>query len=156
MSPLAILSAVGTVQQLRATVNGWSRRLALASAYGFVAFVLALAALLFLGATLFLLLADSMSPAAAAAVVMAVFLVLAIVAGLLARHAIRRGRGGTGMHAALPAPVAAADPMMAAASSLGGIDPRTLLALGAGLVGGLIAAQLRSRSNRTETRQAAE
>jgi hypothetical protein len=159
MSPLAVLSAIGTVQQLRASVNGWSRRLSQASAYGLAAFVLGLVALIFLGLALFLVLADTISPAAAAAVVAAVFVLLAAVAGLLARHAIRRGRGGTGTGTSVALPAAAAatgDPMLAAATSLGGVDPRTLLALGAGLVGGLIAAQLRTRSARAETRQAAE
>jgi hypothetical protein len=155
MSPLAVLSAIGTVQQLRATLNGWSRRISHASIYGLTAFVLALVALVFLAATLFLLLADVMPPAASAAVVTAIFLLLAVVAGLLARRAIRRGRGGTGMQT-LPAPVAAHEPLQAVAGSIGGIDPRTLLALGAGLIGGLIAAQWRTRSVRAESRQAAE
>ncbi|HEX2116008.1 MAG TPA: phage holin family protein [Alphaproteobacteria bacterium] len=155
MSPLAVLSAIGTVQQLRATLNGWSRRVSHASIYGFAAFVLGLVGLVFIAATLFLLLADVMPPAAAAAAVAGLFVVLAIGAGLLARHAIRRGRGGTGTQT-LPAPVVAHDPLQAVAGSLGGIDPRTLLALGAGLAGGLIAAQWRTRAVRTESRQAAE
>jgi protein-S-isoprenylcysteine O-methyltransferase Ste14 len=148
MSPLAILGAVGTVQQLRASVNGWSRRLAHASAYGLVAFVLVLVALIFLGMTLFFVLADTISPAAAAGAVAAVFVLLAAVAGLLARHAVRRGRGGTGTQMAVPAAAAAAtrDPMLSAAGTLASIDPRMLLALGAGLVGGLLATQLKART----------
>jgi hypothetical protein len=147
MSPLAILGAVGTVQQLRATVNGWTRRLSLASAYGVVALVLALVALMFLGLTLFLVLADTVSPVAAAGIVAAVFVLLALIAGLLARHAVKRGRGGTGTQLAVPAAATAAthDPMLAAAGTLASIDPRMLLALGAGLVGGLLATQLKAR-----------
>ena len=155
MSPFTVLSALGTFQQLRATIHGWSHRISLAAIFGGVAVVLGLVGLVFLGFTLFLALGDAMSPVAAAAVVTVVFLVVAAVAGFLARHAVMRGRGGTGMHASSPAPAAALthDPMATAVNALSGVDSRTLFALGAGLVGGLLATQLRSRSAATKVRE---
>jgi hypothetical protein len=156
MSPLAVLSALGTFQQLRASLSGWSHRISLASIFGAAAFVFGLVTFIFLAMTLFLALSDSMSPVAAAAVVTLIFLILAVVAGFLARHAIRRGRGGTGMHASASPPALTHDPMTTAANALSGIDSRTLLAVGAGLIGGLLATQLRSRSSRTGIKQAAE
>ena len=160
MNPLAVLGALGTVQQLRATVNGWSHRISVASMFGVAALVLGLVALVFLGVALFFVLADALPPVAAAAIVAGVYLLLAVVAGLLARHAIKRGRVGTGTPAtALAAPMASHDPLLSAAGALSGLDSRTLFALGAGVIGGLLATQLRSRktrTERTEIRQAAE
>lgn len=153
MSPFAVLSAVGAVQQLRATVNGWSRRVTHAAAYGVVAFVFAVIAIGFLAAALFFALADGLSPVAAALVVAAVLLVLAAVAGLLARHAIHRGRGGTGSQLPAALPAARRDDMSGAIGTLAGVDPHTLYALAAGLVGGLIATQLRSRGARAEAKR---
>lgn len=159
MSPLTVLGALGTVQQLRATVNGWSHRISVASMFGVAALVLGLVALIFLGVMLFFALADVMPPIGAAAIIAGLFLLLAIVAALLARHAIRRGRGGTGTAAALTASTAGNNPLLSAAGALSGLDSRTMLALGAGILGGLLATELRSRTARTtrpEMRQAAE
>jgi hypothetical protein len=127
--------------------------------FGVAALVLGLVALVFLGVALFFVLADALPPVAAAAIVAGVYLLLAVVAALFARHAIKRGRGGTGTPAALAAPLAGHDPLLSAAGALSGLDSRTLFALGAGLIGGLLATQLRSRATRTERteiRQAAE
>lgn len=153
MTPLAVLSAVGAVQQLRATVNGWSRRITIAAVYGVVALVLAAIAIAFLAAALFFALAEVMSPIAASAVVAAVLLVLAAIAALLAQNAIQRGRGGTG--AKLPAALSGGQPgqAMGAIGNLGSIDPNTLYALAAGLVGGLVASQLRPRNTRVEIKR---
>jgi hypothetical protein len=160
MSPLAVLSALGTIQQLRATVNGWSHRISQASMFGGGAFVLGLVALIFLGVTLFFALADVMPPVAAAAIVTGLFLLLAAGAALLARHAIKRGRGGTRMPTVVPTAVTGHDPLLSAAGALSAIDSRTLFALGAGLIGGLLATQLRARAARPDIRpdirQAAE
>jgi hypothetical protein len=157
MSPLTVLGALGSVQQLRASINGWSHRISLASIFGAAAFVLGLVALIFLALTLFLALSNVLSPVAAAAAVTLLFAVLAAIAGFLARHAITRGRGGTGTAVAAPAaPLAAQDPMLSAVNALGAVDSRTLLALGAGLIGGLLATQLRARAARPDIRQAAE
>jgi len=79
--------------------------------------------------------------------------VLAIVAGLFARHAIKRGRAGTGTPVATAAPLAGHDPLISAAGALSGLDSRTMLALGAGVIGGLLATQLRARTARTERRE---
>lgn len=146
MTPFSVLKAVGTVQQLRATLNGWSHRITMAAAYSTAAFILAAVAIGFLAAALFLALADAMSPVAAAAIVAVVLFVLATIAALLARHAIRRGRGGTGTK--LPALA----PATGRGELLGGVDPHTLYALAAGVVGGLIATQLRSRGTRVEAK----
>lgn len=140
MTPFAVLSGLGTLQQLRATAQGWSRRLVAASIYGVVALIFALVTIVFLGLALFFWLSDMVSPVSSAIIVAIVMVVLAGIAGLLARHAIRRGRGGTG--SALPAATHADDLLGA------GLNTNTLFALGAGLVGGLIAAQLRNRSSR--------
>jgi hypothetical protein len=157
MSPLTVLGALGTVQQMRASLHGWTHRLSLASVFGAAAFVLGLVGLIFLGITLFLALSDTLSPVAAAAIVAGLFIVLAVVAGLLARYAITRGRGGTGHHGPAPAaPLLTADPMVTAMNALSGVDSRTLFALGAGLIGGLLATQLRGRTSRPDLRQAAE
>jgi hypothetical protein len=160
MSPLTVLGALGTVQQLRASVNGWSHRISVASIFGAAAFVLGLVALIFIATALFFALADRLSPVAAAGIVAAIFLVLATVAGLLARHAIKRGRAGTAKPAALAAPLGGHhDPLLSAAGMLSSLDSRTLFALGAGLIGGLLATQLRSRTSsrpRADIRQAAE
>lgn len=162
MNPLAVLGALGTVQQLRATVNGWSHRISVASMFGIAALVLGLVALVFLGVVLFFALADVLPPIAAAAIVAGVFLLLAVIAALFARHAIKRGRSGAATSAtpaALAAPLAGHDPLLSAASALKGLDSRTMLALGAGVIGGLLATQLRARAARTERpemRQAAE
>jgi hypothetical protein len=154
MTPFAVLSAVGAVQQLRATVNGWSRRITMAAIYGIVALVLAAIAVAFLAAALFFALAEVMSPIAAAAIVAAVLLVLAAIAALLAQHAIQRGRGGTGAKLPVALPGTERSEMMRAVGNLGSIDPNTLYALAAGLVGGLVAAQLRSRNARAEDKRA--
>ena len=153
MSPFAVLSAVGAMQQLRATVNGWSHRIGTAAAYGVVAFVFAAIAIAFFAAALFFALAEVMSPIAASAIVGAALLVIAVIAALLARHAIQRGRGGTG--SALPATAMAGQrsDMLGAVNSLGSIDPNTLYALAAGLVGGLVATQLLSRNTRVEIKR---
>ena len=163
MNPFAVLSALGTVQQLRASVNGWSHRISVASLFGVAALVLVLVALVILGVALFFALADTLPPIAAAAIVAGVFLVLAIIAGLFARYAIKRGRGSGKAPAALAAPLTGHDPLLSAASALKGLDSRTMLALGAGVIGGLLATQLRARTARTErsaerptVRQAAE
>jgi hypothetical protein len=160
MSPLSVLGALGTVQQLRASVNGWSHRISIASIFGVAALVLGLVALIFIATALFFVLADALSPVAAAGIVAAVFLVLAIIAGLLARRAITRGRAGTSKPAAaLASPLVGHDPLISAANALSAIDSRTLFALGAGLIGGLIATQLRARTSsrpRADIRQAAE
>lgn len=154
MTPFAVLSAVGAVQQVRATVNGWSRRLAVAGIYGIVAFVLAAIAIAFLAAALFFALAEVMSPVAASAIVAAVLLVLAAIAALLAQNAIHRGRGGT-TGTKLPAALSGGQPnqAMGAIGNLGSIDPNTLYALAAGLVGGLVASQLRPRNTRVEIKR---
>ena len=68
-----------------------------------------LVALIFLGVALFLVLADALPAVAAAAIVAGVFIALGLIAGLLARHAIRRGRGGTGTHVVVPTSAAAGD-----------------------------------------------
>jgi hypothetical protein len=151
MSPFAVLSAVGAMQQLRATVNGWSHRIATAAAYGVVAFVFAAIAIAFFAAALFFALAEVMSPIAASAIVGAALLVIAVIAALLARHAIQRGRGGS----ALPATAMASQrgDMLGAVGGLGSIDPNTLYALAAGLVGGLVATQLLSRNTRVEVKR---
>ncbi len=146
MTPFAVLTSVGAVQQFRATINGWSHRLAVAGVYGVVAFVLAVLAIGFLAAALFFALVDSTSPVIAALIVAVTLLVLATAAALLARHAIRRGRGGTGSR--LPA----AQPSIPL-SAAGGIDSNALFALAAGVVGGLIATQLRSRTARAEEKR---
>jgi hypothetical protein len=156
MSPFTVLTALGTVQQLRASINGWSHRVSLAAMFGGAAFVLGLVALIFLAITLFLALSDALSPVAAAGIVTALFVVLAVIAGLLARRAITRGRGGTGLQARAPATLPAADPIGVAATAFGAADPRLLLALGAGLVGGLLATQLRTRGCTPESHPAAE
>jgi hypothetical protein len=159
MNPLTVLGALGTVQQLRASVSGWSHRISLASIFGAACLVLGLVALIFLAMTLFLALSDVLSPVAAASAVTLLFVILAAIAGFLARHAIMRGRGGTRTRAAVPAPaapLAAQDPMLSAVNALGAVDSRTLLALGAGLIGGLLATQLRARAARPDIRQAAE
>ena len=155
MSPFAVLSALGTFQQLRASINGWSHRISLAAIFGGAAVVLGLVALVFLGFTLFLALSDAVSPVAAAAVVTIAYLILAAVLAFLARHAVTRGRGGTGMRApaAAPATALANEPALAAMNALSGIDSRTLLALGAGLIGGLLATQLRSRTASVKVRE---
>jgi hypothetical protein len=157
MSPLTALGALATVQQLRASVNGWSHRISLASIFGAACLVLGLVALIFLAMTLFLALSDVLSPVAAAGAVTLLFVILAAIAGFLARHAITRGRGGTST--AVPAsatPLVAQDPMLAAVNALGAVDSRTLLALGAGLIGGLLATQIRAKTTRPDIRQAAE
>jgi hypothetical protein len=153
MTPFAVLSAVGAVQQLRATVNGWSRRITVAAIYGVVALVLAAIAIAFLAAALFFALAEVMSPIAASAIVAAVLLVLAAIAALLAQNAIQRGRGGTGTR--LPATLSGAQQNNAlrAIGNLSSIDPNTLYALAAGLVGGLLASQLSSRNTRAEIKR---
>jgi hypothetical protein len=153
MNPLAVLGALGTIQQFRASLNGWQHRISVASMFGAAALVLVLVALLFLGVALFFVLADTLPPVAAAAIVAGVFLVLAIVAGLFARHAIKRGRAGTGTPVATAAPLAGHDPLISAAGALSGLDSRTMLALGAGVIGGLLATQLRARTARTERRE---
>jgi Putative Actinobacterial Holin-X, holin superfamily III len=146
MTPFAVLTSVGALQQFRATINGWSHRLAVAGVYGVVAFVFAVIAIGFLAAALFFALVDSTSPVIAALIVAVVLLALATGAGLLARHAISRGRGGTGTR--LPA----AQPL-SPLGAVGGLDTNTLFALGAGIVGGLIATQLRSRGVRAEVKK---
>lgn len=156
MSPFTVLTALGTAQQLRASINGWSHRISLAAMFGVAAFVLGLVALIFLAIMLFLALSDALSPVAAAGIVTAIFVVLAVIAGLLARHAITRGRGGTGLQARALATPPAADPIGAAATAFGAADPRLLLALGAGLIGGLLATQLRARGSAAKSRPAAE
>jgi hypothetical protein len=159
MNLFSVLGALGTVQQLRATVNGWSHRISVASMFGVAALVLVLVALVFLGVCLFFALADALPPVAAAAIVAGVFLLLAVIAGLSARYAIKRGRGGTAKPAAMAAPLTGHDPLLSAASALSNIDSRTLLALGAGVIGGLLATQLKSRTSRAtrpDIRQAAE
>lgn len=153
MTPFTVLSAVGAVQQLRATVNGWSRRITVAAIYGVIALVLVAIAVAFLGAALFFALAEVMSPVAASAVVAAVLLVLAAVAGLLAQHAIQRGRAGTGAKVPMALPGTQRNDLLGAATRLGSVDPNTLYALAAGLVGGLVAAQLRSRATQAENKR---
>jgi hypothetical protein len=152
MSPLTVLTALGTVQQLRATINGWSRRISRAAGFGAAAVLLGLVALIFLGITLFLALSDSLSPVAAAGIVTALFVMLAIIAGLLARHAVTRGRGGTGLQTQASV---TADPVSATLNTLGTADSRTLLALGIGLIGGLLAMQL-ARGSRSDSRKPAD
>lgn len=146
MTPYAVLTSLGAVQQLRATINGWSHRLTVAGVYGVIAFVLVVLAVGFLATALFFALLDSTSPVIAALIVAVVLLVLGAVAALLARHAIRRGRGGTGSR--LPA----AQPL-GSLGAAGGLDSNTLFALAAGVIGGLIATQLRSRPTRTEEKR---
>lgn len=153
MSPFTVLGALGMVQQLRASINGWSHRVTQASIFGAVAVVFGLVALIFLAVTVFLALSDALPPVAAAAVVSLLFIVLAAVAGLLARHAIKRGRGGTGQ-APVVAPVVTPDPMLTAMNALSSVDSRTLFALGAGVIGGLLATQLRARGERSGRRDA--
>jgi hypothetical protein len=152
MTPLGVLSAVGAVQQLRATVNGWSHRITVSAIYGVVALVLAAIAIAFLGVALFFALAEIMSPVAAAAIVAAVLLVLAAIAALLARHAIQRGRSGSSA-TKVPVPLAAQRGDAMGIAGLGAIDPNVLYALAAGLVGGLLATQLRSPAARADSKR---
>src|SRR3954470_24696690 len=65
MNLLSVLSAVGTVQQVRASAQGWSRRLALVALYGGVALVFVIVAVAFLAAALFIWLTDRMAPVGA-------------------------------------------------------------------------------------------
>lgn len=146
MTPFAVLTSVGAIQQFRATLNGWSHRLAVAGVYGVVAFVFVVLAVGFLAAALFFALVDHTSPVIAALIVAVVLLALGTAAALLARHAVRRGRGGTGSRLPAAQPLS---PM----GAIGGVDSNTLFALAAGVIGGLIATQLRSRAARAEDKR---
>lgn len=140
MNPLLAASALSTFQQWRATAQGWSHRLALAGAYGLVAFVLVLTVVNFVAVALFIWLADLVPAPVAALIVAIVFALLAGLAALLARHAIKRGRGGTGSKLpALPGPEQALN-------VLGGANTGLVTAIVAGVIGGLVSSQLRARA----------
>jgi|GEM_PF-2305776 Protein of unknown function (DUF1469). len=144
MTPFAVLSGLGVLQQFRATLNGWVRRLTTAGAYGGVAFTLVIAAIVFLGAALFLWLAENMSPPLAALIVAFVLLVLAALAVALARHAVNHGRHDQRS----PVPMAGLDTDLA--KVLGGANMGLAYAVIAGLIGGLLATQMRSRKSKSD------